>query len=42
VAWAADASVNGKNFKVHLDGYNLLPFLKGEARNRRAKDSLLE
>jgi len=21
---------NGKNFKVHLDGYNLLPFFKGE------------
>ena len=23
--------LNGKNFKVHLDGYNLMPFLKGEA-----------
>jgi arylsulfatase len=22
----------GKNFKVHLDGYNLMPFLKGEAK----------
>ena len=28
---------NGKNFKVHLDGENLLPFFKGEAKNRRAK-----
>ena len=24
--------VSGKTFKVHLDGYNLLPFLKGEAK----------
>ena len=24
--------LNGKNFKVHLDGYNLMPFLKGEAQ----------
>jgi len=24
-------SLNGKTFKVHLDGYNLLPFFKGEA-----------
>ena len=23
-------ALNGKNFKVHLDGYNLMPFLKGE------------
>ncbi|MCP3388870.1 arylsulfatase [Bradyrhizobium sp. CCGB12] len=23
-------TLNGKSFKVHLDGYNLLPFLKGE------------
>ncbi|MGC1407549.1 MAG: arylsulfatase [Acetobacteraceae bacterium] len=23
-------TLNGKNFKVHLDGYNLMPFLKGE------------
>ena len=25
-------TLNGKNFKVHLDGMNLLPFLKGEAK----------
>jgi arylsulfatase len=25
----------GKTFKVHLDGYNLLPHLKGEAKNPR-------
>ena len=24
--------LNGKNFKVHLDGANLLPFFKGEAK----------
>jgi arylsulfatase len=23
---------NGKNFKVHLDGYNLMPFFKGEVK----------
>jgi arylsulfatase len=23
---------NGKNFKVHLDGYNFLPFFKGDAQ----------
>jgi arylsulfatase A-like enzyme len=26
------STVNGKKFKVHLDGYNLLPFLKGEQK----------
>lgn len=25
--------LNGKNFKVHLDGFNLLPFLKGEMKD---------
>ena len=25
--------MNGKNFKVHLDGTSLLPFLKGEAKD---------
>src|SRR5262249_8353439 len=29
----AGYSVDGKKFKVHLDGYNLLPFLKGAAKN---------
>jgi len=26
-------NLNGKTFKVHLDGYNLLPFLKGEIKD---------
>src|SRR5262249_40596660 len=25
-------SANGKQFKVHLDGYNLMPFLKGDVK----------
>lgn len=25
-------SANGKNFKVHLDGYNLIPYFKGEVK----------
>jgi arylsulfatase len=25
-------TANGKNWKVHLDGYNFLPYLKGEAK----------
>jgi len=25
-------TANGKNFKVHLDGYNFLPFFKGETK----------
>jgi len=29
----AGATLNGKNFKVHLDGYNLLPFFKGEVKD---------
>lgn len=28
----AGYSADGKTFKVHLDGYNLLPFLKGDAK----------
>jgi arylsulfatase A-like enzyme len=27
------AMLNGKSFKVHLDGYNLLPFLKGDTKD---------
>ena len=30
----------GKTFKVHLDGYNLLPFLKGEAKESPRKEML--
>ena len=30
--------MNGKNFKVHLDGMNLLPFLKGEAKESPRSD----
>jgi arylsulfatase A-like enzyme len=26
------STLNGKTFKVHLDGFNLLPFLKGDAK----------
>ena len=29
---------NGKNFKVHLDGYNLMPFLKGEVKETPRKE----
>src|SRR4030095_13820365 len=31
---------NGKTFKVHLDGYNLMPFLKGEAKESPRKECL--
>jgi arylsulfatase A-like enzyme len=31
-------TLNGKNFKVHLDGMNLLPFLKGEAKESPRND----
>ena len=34
------STLNGKPFKVHLDGYNLLPFLKGEAKESPRKDFL--
>ena len=30
----------GKNFKVHLDGYNLIPFLKGEVKESPRKEFL--
>ena len=33
-------TLNGKTFKVHLDGYNLLPFLKGEAKESPRKEFL--
>ena len=29
---------NGKTFKVHLDGYNLMPFLKGEVKESPRKE----
>ena len=29
---------NGKTFKVHLDGYNLMPFLKGEVKQSPRKE----
>ena len=29
---------SGKTFKVHLDGYNLLPFLKGEVKESPRKE----
>ncbi|WP_115461464.1 arylsulfatase [Winogradskyella aurantiaca] len=31
-------SANGKNFKVHLDGYNMLPFWKGETDEAPRKE----
>jgi arylsulfatase A-like enzyme len=31
------SALNGKNFKVHLDGYNLLPFLKGRVKGFAAR-----
>jgi arylsulfatase len=33
-------SANGKNFKVHLDGYNLMPFFKGEVKESPRKEFL--
>ena len=30
---AKGSQLNGKPFKVHLDGYNFLPFFKGEAKD---------
>ena len=33
-------SANGKNFKVHLDGYNLMPFLKGDVKESPRKEFL--
>jgi len=34
------ATLNGKQFKVHLDGYNLLPFFKGEVKESPRKEFL--
>ena len=34
------SALNGKTFKVHLDGYNLLPFLKGDAKETPRKEFL--
>jgi len=31
-------SANGRNFKVHLDGYNLLPYFKGEVNEGPRKE----
>jgi len=31
-------TLNGKSFKVHLDGYNLLPFLKGDEKESPRND----
>jgi len=33
-------AVGGKNFKVHLDGYNLIPFFKGEVKESPRKEFL--
>jgi arylsulfatase A-like enzyme len=34
------ATLNGKTFKVHLDGINLLPFLKGEVKQSPREEFL--
>jgi len=34
------STLNGTTFKVHLDGYNLLPFLKGDAKESSRKEFL--
>jgi arylsulfatase A-like enzyme len=34
------SQVGGKTFKVHLDGYNLVPFFKGEAKQSPRQDFL--
>ncbi|HTS44481.1 MAG TPA: arylsulfatase [Puia sp.] len=33
-------SLNGKNFKVHLDGYNLIPFFRGDVKESPRKEFL--
>ncbi len=33
-------NIGGRNYKVHLDGYNLLPYLKGETEESPRKDFL--
>ncbi|MBX9827414.1 MAG: arylsulfatase [Xanthobacteraceae bacterium] len=34
------ATLNGKTFKVHLDGFNLLPFLKGDVKESPRREFL--
>jgi arylsulfatase A-like enzyme len=36
----AGYDANGKHFKVHLDGYNLMPFLKGDEKESPRKQFL--
>ena len=31
-------TADGKTFKVHLDGHNLMPFLKGEVKESPRKE----
>ena len=31
--------VGDQTFKVHIDGYNLMPYLNGETKSRRARTS---
>jgi len=33
-------TLNGKSFKVHLDGYNLMPFLRGDAKETPRQEFL--
>ena len=32
-------ALNGRTYKNHLDGYNMLDYLSGKTRNRRARNS---
>ena len=32
------SQIGGKTFKVHLDGFNLTPFFKGEVKESPRKD----
>ncbi|PWT73786.1 MAG: arylsulfatase, partial [Bacteroidetes bacterium] len=34
------STLNGKSFKVHLDGYNLMPFLKGDEKESPRREFL--
>ena len=37
---AKNCTLSGKSFKVHLDGYNLMPFFKGDVRESPRKEFL--
>jgi arylsulfatase A-like enzyme len=37
---ARGSQIGGKTFKVHLDGHNLAPFFRGEAKESPRKEFL--